>query len=125
MNEKDLAWLAGIWDGEGTISLFFVQESNGSKKIKPIIAVVNTDIAIINEVQKILLQMECNFYSQEVHPKNKKHKLQWRLITSNSKYIKIFLETLNPYLRGDKKHRGEILLRYITQRMDKIQKRNG
>jgi len=123
MKETDLAWLAGIWDGEGSISLYEAKEANGSKKIRPVITCVNTDVNIVNNIQLILLEMGCNIHIHEFTPNNPRHSHQWRFITSNMKTLQTFLRLLLPYLRSEKKARGEIMLRYIEQRMAKIDPR--
>ena len=122
MLDIDLAWLAGIWDGEGSITMFSHTEKTGSKKICPTCVVVNTDINIIAEVQRILLEMGCNFVIHEYKPENVKHKLQWRITTRNQRYIKILLEHLRPYLKGEKKAKADIVLRYCKQRIEKMER---
>ena len=124
MKDTDLAWLAGIWDGEGSISLFTHKEKNGLTKLCPTCVVINTDIHIINKVRDILEQLDCHFVLHEYRPKNKDHKTQWRLTTRNMNYIKTFLTAILPYLVGEKKAKGEILLSYVSQRLDKLEKRN-
>ena len=123
MKETDLAWLAGIWDGEGSIVLFSNQEKDGTKKIKPVCVVVNTDISIINEIQRILVGIECNFVIHERKPKNRKHNVCWAVSTSNMLYLKRFLDQVSPYLKGLKKSRADILSRYVNQRLLKVDKR--
>lgn len=122
IKETDLSWLAGIWDGEGSITMFSHTETNGSKKICPTCCVINTDINIINEVQRILVGLGCNFVIHEHKPLNKKHKLQWRITTRNMYYIKLFLEAISLHLRSEKKAKAEIVLRYVKQRMDKMKR---
>ena len=119
MQDTDLAWLAGIWDGEGSITLFTHKEADNSTKICPTVLVVNTDIHIINKIQKLLEDLKCNFVIHEHKPKNKKHKIQWRITTRNIRYIQKFLVPILPYLVGDKKAKGEIVLRYANRRIAK------
>lgn len=122
MLNTDLAWLAGIWDGEGSLTIFSHTEKNGSKKICPTAIVVNTDINIISEIQRILEGLDCSFVIHEYRPTNKKHKLQWRITTRNTLYIRRLLEAILPYLKGEKKAKGEILLRYVKQRRAKMER---
>lgn len=124
MLNTDLAWLAGIWDGEGSITIFSHTEKTGNTKLCPTCCVVNTDVNIVNKVRRILEELGCSFVLHEHKPKNKKHKLQWRLTTRNMTYIKIFLEAIIEYLVGDKKAKGEIVLSYVTQRLNKLETRS-
>lgn len=121
MQDTDLAWLGGIWDGEGSIALFSHKEKNGSTKICPTVNVLNTDIAIINKVRKLLEELGCNFVLQERRPKNSRHATQWILITRNQKYIVTFLKAVLPYLHSIKRQKAEILLEYTERRLGKIQ----
>ena len=122
MLNTDLAWLAGIWDGEGSIALFTHKEKNGSIKICPTVCVVNTDISIINKVRKIIEELGCNFILQEVQPKNSRHSIKWTLTTRNQKYIVLFLEAIIPYLHSIKKQKAEILLDYTVRRLAKAKR---
>lgn len=122
MKETDLAWLAGFWDGEGSISLFTHTERNGSRKICPCICIVNTDIGMINKTRKILEALDCSLVLQERKPKNKSHSVVYTLTTRNMKYIINFLEATIEYLSGEKKERGEILLDYCKRRFSKLER---
>lgn len=121
MLDTDLAWLGGIWDGEGSICLF-QHKSEYENKIKPIIVVVNTDLSILNKIRKILEEIGCKFVLTERKKIKAHHKLTYTFSTSNSKYIKLFLENVLPHIHGEKQAKGEILLAYISQRMDKMER---
>lgn len=122
MKDTDLAWLGGIWDGEGSIIMFSHTEKNGSKKICPTVSMVNTDLAIINKARKILEEIGCNFLFQERSKyKTKKHyKDQYALITRNQMHIVKFLEAVTPYIFSYKKEAAEIVRDYCRQRIDKM-----
>jgi len=122
MLDTDLAWLGGIWDGEGSIALFTHTEKSGSKKICPTVNVVNTDIAIINKVRKLLEELGCSFSLQEIRPKNKRHSTCWHLVTRNQKYIVLFLKAVKPYLFSIKAQKAEILLDYCERRLEKTER---
>ncbi len=120
--DTDLAWLAGIWDGEGSIALFTHVEKPGNTKICPTVNVINTDIAIINKVRKLLEELGCSFSFQERRPKNSRHSTAWILITRNQKYIILFLEAIMPYLWSIKRQKAEILLDFCKRRSEKTQR---
>lgn len=102
--------------------MFTHTEKNGIVKLCPTVCVVNTDIFIINKVRGILEELGCRFSLQERKPGKAHYKTQWSFITRNMRYIKIFLEAVNPYLAGEKKAKGEILLSYVTQRIEKMER---
>jgi len=122
MKDTDLAWLGGIWDGEGSIALFTHTERTGNKKICPCVSMCNTDIAIINKTRKLLEDIGCSFSLQELQPKNSRHKVRWDLITRNQKYIILFLEAVKPYIFSIKKEKAEILLDYCKRRSAKMER---
>lgn len=122
MTDTDLAWLGGIWDGEGSIALFTHIERNGSTKICPTVCVVNTDIAIINKVRKLLEGIGCNFQLQEYKPKNVRHNVRWDLTTRNQKHIITFIKAVMPYLFSIKRQKAEILLDYCERRSEKTKR---
>ena len=51
--ERHFGWLAGIIDGEGTIT-FQTYKHHNHIRITPFICIVNTDMKIINECNRIL-----------------------------------------------------------------------
>lgn len=112
-----LAWLAGIWDGEGSITIFRHKEKNGSVKLKPCLVLTNTDINIINEAVKILDSYDIKFHVIDyTRPKSKRI---YQLTTSKLSNLEKFCETITPYLVG-KKSQAELLYRYVKLRIDKI-----
>ncbi len=119
VTETDRAWLAGIIDGEGHLGLFTNQEKDGSTKIKPVVNFVNTDMAIVNKALSILQQAECTPYIVKRIHKNSNHKDCIEVKASSTVQIEKWLKLVSPYLYGMKKHKAEILLRYISRRMEK------
>lgn len=123
ITEIERAWLAGIIDGEGSISLFSHQEKSGSIKIKPVVNFVNTDLGIVNEALSILHKAGCKPYivNRRQSIKNQRHKDVVEVKVSAIPEVKKFLDIVVPYLKGEKKHRAEILLRYVNRRNEKFQ----
>jgi len=111
-NEIDLAWAAGIIDGEGSILLTKLHKNENRNAA---ISVDNTDITIINTLTKLFGG------SIITKKKYKKHHLQcytWKL-----SYNKAFnlMQLLLPYMRHNKKcKRIKVLIHY-----KKLIKRNG
>ncbi len=122
ITEIERAWLAGIIDGEGSISLFSNQEKSGSIKIKPVINFVNTDLGIVNEALSILHKAGCKPYivNRRQSTKNSRHRDVVEVKASSVPEVKKFLELVAPYLKGEKKHKAEILLRYVSRREEKF-----
>lgn len=61
--QERLAWLAGIIDGEGSISLILRPDQN-KKVFKPVITIVNTDRGIINKCKQIFDELNVGVWIQ-------------------------------------------------------------
>lgn len=126
MQEKDLAWLAGIWEGEGSILLYSRPVNDKRIQITPCVTMSNSDIVIVNECRKIIEQMGCNFSWREYKPKGKDtYKICYRISSAHYMNIKLFLECITPYLRGAKKAYAETLLAFVTRRSEKSKTQLG
>jgi hypothetical protein len=115
MKDTQLAWLAGLWDGEGSITIFSHTEKNGTKKLCPTLLVVNTDMTIIAEAKKLLDELDTSFHLFERRTNNPKHKNAFQLSTRNAGYIEKVLTAILPYLVG-KKAQAELTLQYVKKR---------
>ena len=124
VTETERAWLAGFWDGEGSIALFHNQEKNGSDKIKPVLTAYNTDYGLINKALDIFSRADCNPYIvlRKQSSKNSRHRDCVEIKFSSVTSILPALQLMLPYLSGVKRAKGEILLRYLLRRQEKYAK---
>jgi hypothetical protein len=116
LKETEKAWLAGFWDGEGSITIFTHVEKNGREKICPTLLVVNTHEGVIAHVVELLDKLGTSFSVQHVKRKDPKNKDVYQVSTRNMAYIKIVLEAILPYLIC-KKAQGSLVLRYVTKKL--------
>jgi len=122
MNNEKLAWLAGLWDGEGSITAFRHKEKGGNIKIKPCLVLTNTNVELINEAVKILDTLDIRMHVIDyTRPKSKRI---YQLTTSKLSNLKKFCHVLTPYLIG-KKAQAELLARYVDARLSRIESGNG
>jgi hypothetical protein len=65
LNSNDIAWLAGIWDGEGYIGTYW-KKLNGTTALGLIVraSVKNTDVFMIKKISEILYQANIGFHYQ-------------------------------------------------------------
>lgn len=126
MQDTDLAWLAGIWEGEGSILLYSRPVNDKRIQITPSVTMSNTDVFIVNKCRKIIDSLGCNFSWREYKPKGKdSYKVCYRLTSNNAENIKLFLESILPYMHGAKKAYGETLLTFVSRRLDKAKNQVG
>jgi hypothetical protein len=123
LTETEKAWLAGFWDGEGSITIFTHMEKNGREKICPTLLVVNTHEGVIAHVVELLDKLGTSFSVQHIKRKEAKNKDVYQVSTRNMAYIKIVLEAISPYLIC-KKAQGSLVLRYVTKKLEQREK-NG
>ena len=114
MTELNLAYIAGIIDGEGSIMLLKTHATDMFKK--PYISVTSTSFEIIDFLQSMFPGTVCN---QKVYKQHHKPSRVWKL--SYDKAID-FLTQVYPYLKeNSKRHRANLIIsEYKT-----LTKRNG
>lgn len=115
----DLAYLAGIIDGEGWVGL----QKRFDKKwwvYKPALRVTNTDPNIINRVYEIweAVGVSGHIYENEQNPSVSNGKQIMNLQLNKKIDIQRVLEHIIPYLVG-KKARAIMLHRYLTNTVDR------
>lgn len=125
--ELDLAWLAGILEGEGWVSLALVKSNQKNGKntpaFSPNIGMVNCDFTIMYKVISILEFIGIKF--RKSHRKafiasdgrNRKEKLEVSITIHG--YIKKFIPIIMPYMIGQKKNRCLKLLEFLDIRANK------
>jgi hypothetical protein len=116
----ELAWLAGIVDGEGYIGVQYYNTRKRNISISAELSICNTDEQIIFKSQNIIQKLGVNPYIQTYmyglknKPKNKK---QQKIVVHRMKQLSIVLKNINPYLTGNKKERAELVLEFCKSRM--------
>lgn len=120
VKDTDLAWLAGIIDGEGSILL----GSKGHRgefpgynglMIGATIHVTNTCGNIISKCEKILDALGVSFRTSDKTTASNKTQV-WRIDMGKMTHIKTFLTAVSPYLVS-KHGQADIVLRFVTRRM--------
>ena len=112
----NLSWLAGMWEGEGNISL--VKASKG--RIMPRATIINTDFVLIETCGQILKENNVGHYFQtriNGCANNPKHKTAKVLVVAGMKRVQTLLNTLRPFLRGHKREVAKLVIEYIDQRL--------
>ena len=127
--ETDLAWFAGILDGEGTIQMTVPQskKSRQQRCVNVWIEINNCDANIINKCIDVLDKLKVGHYDGQKAIKpiykedgtcyisTKKICLFTRIAKLQN--IKIVLEAIRPYLVGYKKAMCKMMLRFVNRRL--------
>ena len=129
--ERSLSWLAGIFDGEGTISAQVYTMPDGRVRITPFLAVSNTDEGILTEALSILRELGANPRLCIGRSPGESSGVGFTT-TRNNKCIRVdgvaaqpVIAALVPYLRSTQKARNaQVLLEYFSIRSQKLIKRD-
>jgi intein/homing endonuclease len=113
VTNEELAWLAGIMDGEGTIRI-------AAKKLKNsvnhwvFIQVVNTNEELMMRVIELFKILGANPYVW-VKPETLKWKQAWQISIQGMGKAEPLLKALKPYLVAKRRH-TELVLAFIDSR---------
>ena len=127
----ELAWLAGVIDGEGTINITKKLGSkkrarkDGTRKMNywVFLQVTNTNEQLILKVIEIMKKLNANPYVWEKKDTDK-WKKAYQLSLQRMVKVKRVVEKINPYLIA-KKRQAELVLKFIDSRLSKFQKGKG
>ena len=121
LSEIEIAWLAGIVDGEGCINIYIQKKVNrcGNKKfqIVPRITIVNTDEKIIEKCY-YLLHEKFGPYIQRQKRKGIMRKDSLVINIHGWKRCKKVCDLLHEFLVGDKKESSKILSEWAEHRIN-------
>lgn len=127
---EELAYLAGILDGEGSITMNVRRKTwkgwNGIG-VDIGIAIVNTDGGIIKRCVEIIRKIGIEPYlnEQQTQALYKRDGTEYRNKLKTLVYVRVgkmaqvkrVLELIAPYLAGEKKSRAELMIEFIDRRM--------
>lgn len=113
LSSRDRAYLAGICDGEGTITL----RETGGRIVVYCIALTNTNADLIAGVIQILkkagIRTYLSQYSGTHHRQGRKW--TWQLLLAGIDNVKLYLRLIRPYLIG-KKAQADLVLKFLENR---------
>ena len=122
--EAELGWFAGMLEGEGCISFFKQARSqkkgNGSDIICGL-QITNTDINLINKLVDILKKSELSWFLRNKKVYSTKHAECFYIECRQQGMIIKSLELLLPYMYGNKKSKGQLVLDYLLKRREQSQ----
>jgi len=117
LTERELAYMAGLFDGEGTIGIFKVQPRRRTKNptFRPIIQFVNTDLRLIAKFTNIAKVLGCTYY---MHTDSKNHRKTCYTVQITRFSMQVsWLEAFIPYLVG-KREQAELQLEFVKRRIE-------
>lgn len=112
----DLAYLAGIIDGEGSLAA----HRNGNKKglwYTPRLSIYNTDLQLIEWCRDVLAELGAGSHIGS-HVREHGRRVQYVLTIQRLKALRVCLPHIIPFLK-QKRFRGELLLEFCERREDR------
>jgi len=109
--ERSLAWLAGIVDGEGSVTAQAYVMKNGSLRITPFVSIGNTDEAIVLESKRIMDSLGVKNRWTKIESEKK-----WIGRVDGEKAVSVIIDALYDYLISYKKHNCDVIRKYIEMR---------
>jgi hypothetical protein len=113
LTEREMGWLGGIWDGEGTISISPPRE--GKQVSGANVSVCNTDPRLSGKVVEILQKMGVEFTVGNDISKNEKWKDRIEVRVNKAGSIWRLCQELLPFL-VNKRERAELMLEFSKKR---------
>lgn len=125
--ERLLAWLAGIIDGEGSISVQVYNLPDGRVRLTPFASIVNGDIGILEGCEEAFREIGVAF--RRLHKPISNGAVVgiiqcWNIRVDGIKPVKTLIEHIVPYLRSIKRTRAETILEYLRSREERGISRN-
>lgn len=115
--ESELGWLAGLWDGEGSITMFKHYEQGRRRQYIPVVCMTNTNPEIISHAIQLLDRSGIRLRVAILRKSDGVNSECYQILTTKQSVVKEFLEMLMPYLIG-KKAQAELLLRFVSSRLN-------
>lgn len=117
----DLAWLAGIIDGEAWVGFSLAKDDRSKNRrtvvVKTEIKIPNTDKEIIAKCYRIWKQIGVNPYYRETSYKVKSYrKPVYEVATKNMTGVQKMINAVLPFLTGNKLERAHLMLEFIKSR---------
>ena len=135
--EAEIAWLSGILEGEGTVTLgcWIRDKKKISKpKITAAITLYNTDAGILKKAIAILEGLSLRFYVKEREQKpmkmanGKKYGAPIPITHICVNHIEDtyrLAKIIRPWMFGEKGNRLDIVVQYLARRLQKINEKGG
>lgn len=121
LKERQLGWLGGIIDGEGTITIRVKERKGQSTFLTPVISMVNTDKLLMDTFTDILKEYNIPHWVSYYEP-TKNWKPRWQVQIGGLRRCQKALPIIKDYLVA-KKELAEIVLDWCNSRINKAGKR--
>jgi hypothetical protein len=123
VTDFELGWLAGIWDGEGSIGVSAQTRKGMRTAYRPFVSIGNSDPCIILRIVEDLDIIGCKYFigmRSESPAPHFGNKPMYQIMLCRFSEIAILLKKLMPHLTGIKKAKASLMLTFVIKRIQKI-----
>ena len=114
VQETDLAWLAGIIDGEGCFSIFINNRNDAANpSISASLTITNSNCLLLNRCREILDSLKIKYYYHDPKNGHQHGRRVMRIKVKNYSSLKCLIELLLPFLVG-KIDQAKIILEFVS-----------
>ncbi|HKS73273.1 MAG TPA: hypothetical protein VJQ82_08750 [Terriglobales bacterium] len=121
-------WLAGIIDGEGTVSLTISRRRQNMIRTTPKVLIGNTDEGIIQRTIEALAKVGVGHYQRHCRPipghvmgrPVPAFKPVTMIEVSGFDRVATLLKAVQPFLAGAKAERAQLLIKFISERLSAL-----
>jgi hypothetical protein len=113
ITKEQLAWMAGIADGEGSFYLSAMTDTRNRPVVKYSFAVGNTNLLIILEVKRIFEELTGHSFAYCPTKGRGNRKSSWTVALTSLGDLAVFCNAMMPYLIG-KKEQAQTMLEFIS-----------
>lgn len=125
ITQTERAYLAGLWDGEGSITLWrHKRKETGTWRLIASLVLTNTDLKIIEAAEELLTKAGATFHRNHIINGRDQWKNSYQLTSRNRESVKRALRAMLPFLRG-KKEQAQIVLAFVRSRDEQMRKSKG
>lgn len=122
--EIDLAWLTGLIEGEGWVSILYYKSNQKNNTYTPAlkasIGVVNCDFLIMNKIMSILTNLDIKFRKNlrkaAIGSDGISRKEKLEIYIDNQHSLKKLANVILPFIIGEKKFRVEKVIQFLQIR---------
>ncbi len=107
----DMAWLAGLYDGEGSFHI----ARNGKSKYQVRITLTNCDSILIAHAVGVMNKMGVEPWINSYNPKNPRSRTAYTVVLSSMANAKKLILGLKPYLVG-RAGQASLILKFVESR---------
>ncbi len=118
MAHAEIAWLAGIFEGEGNLTACLTKRRRCGFHLTVQASLVNTDPAIIDEVVRISTERGLIPFVVWRQPKNHPNwKVRGEIWWYGQRRVLQLCYLIGDFLKGEKKHKATKLITFLEDRM--------